>query len=256
MHDDNPHTSRVLLGWIDSRHHEVLLLGDHEDDLIAELAEAYPDAEMRALIGRGTDGRVGRPLLTAGGLYAARYLAAVVMSRARQELDPDSRLATPRGAMRVVLQAMSDRFGRRAGELMRSYAVIGRRLAAEIYSGITDSLRLYRPQPVTEERLVDGMAANDALRTVCEAGGHEVLAPELQDGSDAIAALLAFLSDESHKSDCRWVDVLAAVVSIMRESLQRGWDVGGRLREPITTWTQFDRAVATAIEQRRTKTAC
>ena len=230
-------------------------LGNQEEDLVAELAEAYPDAELRTLIQRATDGRVDRQLLTGNGLYAARYLAAVVMSKARESLADNSPLGSPQGAMQVILQGISDRFGARPGQRFNSYEVIGRRLAVELYNGIVDALRLYRPRPVTEEQLAAGKGGDDALRAVREAGGYLVLAPELQDGPDAIAALLAFLGDESGKSRRR-VDVLAAVVRVMRSFVSHGWhDSKGGQNVPISAWRQLDEAVAADI-RKRSKAAC
>jgi hypothetical protein len=240
-------------------------LGGLAVDLVAELAGAYPDAALRALIGRATRGRVGPPLLTDDGLYAARYLAAVVMSRARAELAAADReqdnavspQATPQGAMQVILRAMWDRIGNRPGTWLNSYGLIGRRLGGELYHGYNtgDRPRLYRPRP-TEERLTDGTGGDDALQIVREAGGYAVLVPGLQDGADANAALLAFLNDEAGKNGCRRVDVLAAVARVMRSFVSHGWKDGeGRQNVQVSSWRWLAKAVARDIRQRR-KAAC
>jgi hypothetical protein len=247
-------------------HEEVveMRLGNQADDLIAELAEVYPDGELRTLIRRAAQGRVGRPLLTASGLYAVRYLAAVIMSRARAELgtadrdqdDAHSPQATPQGAIQVILKAIRDRIGSQPGTWLNSYALIGQRLAGELYQRYFtgESSRLYRPRP-TGEQLADGTGGDDALRIICEAGGREVLAPRLQDDADANAALLAFLDDEAGKNGCRRVDVLAAVVRVMRSFVRHGWSVDGRPQEQVRSWTCFSEAVGANIGQ-RSKAAC
>jgi hypothetical protein len=265
--DDDPFTSEVLLGWKDKlpRGRELELPPDQEDELMDELEEAYPDAMLSTLIRRATDGRVGAPLLTAGGLYAARYLAALSMYRTREDQEDGARpeddstlaLATPQGAMEVLLRAMEDRFGRQPGQWMRSYAVIGMRLANQLYHGyvIGECPRLYRPRP-TEEQLADGRSGYDALRVVREAGGWKVLAPELQDGPGAIAALLAYLDEVSLGNGCRRVEALAAVVLMMQRMAACGWDIYGRRIVPaVSSWGQLAESVAANIEK-RTKTAC
>ena len=76
---------------------------------------------------------------------ALRRVAAAVMAHAREnasdedvDKDGDNSPARARGAMRVVMQAMEDRWGRRNGEWLNSYAALGKRLLqhqaqAELY---------------------------------------------------------------------------------------------------------------------------
>ena len=197
------------------------------------------------------DGSGKAPLAT-----PRRSLGHLLGSGVRESLADDSPLGSPQGAMQVILQGISDRFGARPDQRFNSYEVIGRRLVAELYNGIVDALRLYRPRPVAEEQLAAGKGGDDALRAVREAGGYLVLAPELQDGPDAIAALLAFLGDESGKSRRR-VDVLAAVVRVMRSFVSHGWHNGaGQQNVQISSWSHLAKAVAADIKKQRSKAAC
>jgi hypothetical protein len=123
----NPRQDDVLLGWITDRDEAVWGFGSLDiDDEIAIIREDYPDDKLRALVKRATGGRVRPKLLTAGGMEAVRFLAAVWLARGREGLQAsaelgnngggDSSAASPEWAMRVILGGMWDRWGSRRGD--------------------------------------------------------------------------------------------------------------------------------------------
>jgi hypothetical protein len=248
--DDRPWHAPHLLGWLDYEDSRTarVYFGDAStmtDEIEAEVARAFPDdVALREMMLDACDGRLGRQLRTKGGMYTVRRLAAGIMAHAR-EILPDGGLpddpcspVTPRGAMRVVAQAMHDRIGNRPGEWLNSYALIGQRLACEMYTSciIESDMRGYQPRPVTEEDLAAGNG-EDALRIVVEAGGWKVLAPELR--NDA-RGLLEFLDFAAAKHGRLRTEVLEVVVTFMRRAAATGWRVGSQQNKEVTAWPLFE----------------
>jgi hypothetical protein len=96
------------------------------------------DEELRNLILNATKKRVSKKLLTKEGLYAFRYLTALLVGR------EDLGNLTPEGAMATVLNAMLDRIGDRRGQWLNSLAVVGKRLISEGCYGPADLGRAYK----------------------------------------------------------------------------------------------------------------
>lgn len=252
-----------LLGWADRESTTSTYFGIAEvpEDIISEVDAAFPsDTVLVDLVRKAADGRVHRLLLTAGGMVAVRHVAAGIMCHAREQNDSDEGRdddhecpTTPHGAVQIILQGIRDRWGSRKGQWLNSYGALGKRLAFQMYNGgvTSGSARIYRPQPVSEEDLAAGKGVV-ALQAIVEAGGYLVLAPQLQDGPDAIAALLAFLGDEADKNGCRRVDVLSAAVRVLRCFARYGWhDSSGQKRPEASSWSQLAKAIAARIGQEK-----
>jgi hypothetical protein len=134
----------ALLGWLDEEDFGYNLaeradMLEADEDTVAELEELYPDAKLLRLLRQAAKGRVSRAIQTTAGLYALRYLAALVIGR--EEIGSP----TPESAMAGILNAIKVRIGDRPGQHLNSVALIGKRIVAEIFTGLADVGVLYKP---------------------------------------------------------------------------------------------------------------
>jgi hypothetical protein len=121
---------RTMLGWIDQHTstESVFDGGPYEEHLEAVNALAS-DADLRQHLLKAADGRIGRRLLAPEGLHAARWLAAALV----REPGEVQEVVTPAAALEAVLAALAARIGRRPGQWLNSWELIGHRLAGSYY---------------------------------------------------------------------------------------------------------------------------
>ena len=103
------------------------LYGPEADAAVAEITALAPDPALARLIRDATGGsRVAPEILTPAGLHAVRRLVATLM------LDPTGMEAGD--ALVAVLVAIQARIGDRPGEWLNSLALLGKRMAAAVYT--------------------------------------------------------------------------------------------------------------------------
>jgi hypothetical protein len=93
---------------------------------------------------------VSKKLLTKEGLYAFRYLTALLVGR------EDQGNLTPAGAMATLLNVMLDRIGGRRGQRLNSLAVVGKRLISECFYGPADLSTVYKASASNRFSLPEG----------------------------------------------------------------------------------------------------
>jgi hypothetical protein len=98
-----------------------------DDEELAQITAAVPDDRLREMVRAATRGRVAPEILTPAGLFAVRYLAAMIAAAAHEPFE------APEDALSAVLDAMRQRIGSRPGQWLNSLALLGRRFAAELY---------------------------------------------------------------------------------------------------------------------------
>jgi hypothetical protein len=130
-------------------------IGDYATpELVELLGSVLPDSELVEQIKRAADGRVHADILSPAGAYGVRYLAAFVLSY-------DEERRCPTAALRSVLQAINDRIGSQAGEWLNSLAVIGQRIAGELYDGRMSAGKFYSAARSTSSDVAADDAATD-----------------------------------------------------------------------------------------------
>jgi hypothetical protein len=126
--------SRKLLAWVgDDTRSEFLRTEEVDGDILDDVTAAASDASLRDALRQATGGRIGPELLSAGGLYAVRWLAAKLVEQDAHEPEP----IEPVEALLRILRAIQMRIGNR-GERLNSLALIGRRIAGAAYYGYLD----------------------------------------------------------------------------------------------------------------------
>lgn len=114
-----------ILGWIHGDQCEAEWY-DVSDEDVDDVALAWPDDKLSELVRKAAGGRVHRDILTREGCEGVRYLAAFLLTK---DYADDALCA-----MDVVLRSIGDRIGSRPGQWMNSLALIGRRIAGELYT--------------------------------------------------------------------------------------------------------------------------
>jgi hypothetical protein len=132
--------NKVLMGWLNPDNQADEALKDVSEDALDAIWNQYPDDEaLREWVIDVCDRRVAKAICSSAGLEAVRWLAAFIYHSS----DPDHLDA--RGAMTAVLSAMWDAVGSKRGKKLNSLALIGKRIASEIYgAGDCHALRFYR----------------------------------------------------------------------------------------------------------------
>jgi hypothetical protein len=295
---DNPWFADHLLGWLDNENSRIAAIyfgtmSPITDAMEDELVDAFPDD--RALLELAMDAcedRLGTRLRTEGGMDTIRHLAAGVMAHARGNLPADDlahhrhSTVTPQGAMRMVIQAMHDRIGNHPGAWMNSYAVIGQRLAGEMYSGgcIVEDVGSYQA-PAPTPRAVEpqnqpqpqGPAPRPSRRrqqedpippALCIADGWGILHKNLvrYGGQE----LREFAAAEAARYQCDATDIIDTLAVILRNVASgiygpQRWEVvhgivlptSGPQRSYVARWRYFSRLVARerGCKQQQEKTA-
>jgi hypothetical protein len=106
-------------------------------ELLAVSTE-MPDSALRAEIFSATAGRVARQLVNAEGLYAVRFLAALLLYRALRikGIDDGSNISPlgprPRDALTALLQVIRQRIGDRPPARLISLELVGKRIVGDM----------------------------------------------------------------------------------------------------------------------------
>lgn len=100
--------------------------------------EAISDAELRSKLRNAASGRISHVILSAPGLYAVRWLAALALTTVKQLYGEE---CGPHDALALIIKSIEDRIGNRPAEWINSLAVIGQRLIGAGYdTGFGQSL--------------------------------------------------------------------------------------------------------------------
>lgn len=111
---------------------------DIPDELMDRVSKAASDEKLVEHIRTATAGRFSSIMLMPAGLFAVRYLAAAVLATSDDEAG-----FGPAEAMAVVLNAISDRVGKRRNVWLNSLKLIGGKIYGDTKGGSPASDRLY-----------------------------------------------------------------------------------------------------------------
>ena len=125
-----------LLGWL----REYSPLCDDAEKFTQRIEVLLSDAELRSRLRRATQGRLSTVMLTGPGLYAVRYLAAIVLEGSNIE---GHEYCDASEALVIVLNAISDRVGKDGDCWLNSLKLVGQRICAPIFAGMGPSDRPY-----------------------------------------------------------------------------------------------------------------
>jgi hypothetical protein len=127
-----------ILGWVE----ETMLAlwrDDVDPESVRQVVAVCSDRDLIVRIKQACDNRVRAHLLTSAGCFGVRYFAAVIMAGV---VSAGNEAVTPAEALDRVLQAMRDRIGSRQDAWLNSLALIGHRIAGELYT--TGDTQFYR----------------------------------------------------------------------------------------------------------------
>jgi hypothetical protein len=214
-------TDRTMLGWVGEHALTGAVFdgGPYEEHLEAVGALA-DDAELRRRLVAAGCGRIGRRLLAPEGLHSVRWLTAALVRDGDDIHEPVS----PAKALAVLLEAVEARIGRRKGQWLNSWELIGRRLAG----------RQYESGDAAEQVFV---GTSPLLSILIGADDAKALKAGLK--SDA-AGLAAFVQEQAAKHGAS-VD---HVGEVMRSTLATRGLFGDLLRGAIKSWRYFEGPIA------------
>lgn len=118
------------MGWTSDLTEPLFSVTDGAEGCMDAIRAVMKDDALREFVVKATGGRCGRHLVSASGLEAIRFLAAVIFSN--MNTDEDERAAAAWSLGRV-LQALDDRIGSRTEIWINSLQLIGQRIVAALY---------------------------------------------------------------------------------------------------------------------------
>jgi hypothetical protein len=227
----------TLLGWIahDEGGPETVFEEVPSGETLQAVYAVASDSKLRQALRQATDGRIAYRLLELDGLHTVRWLAAFLVSEA--EDDAEERVK-PVEALGSILEAIWSRIADKHGEWLNSYALIGKRLAADMYGGWTPRAGLYTSQ---------GKKA--ALDAIAEADGARTLSPRLRrdvPGFDAFVQKQASLHRINGSSYPTQIESIIA--NRVRQHMIDGRPVGS-----IKSWRYFEAHIAEEMDRMRAR---
>ena len=227
---------RSLLGWLADNEGGPLEVFAEEPPAKAVRAvyEAATDAKLRKALREATDRRIAYILTTPQGLHALRWLAAVLMAKAEGS-------ATPIEALASVLDAIFARIADQSDEWLNSYALIGKRLAGDLYGGgWAPRAGVYTAQG--KQAALDDILAADGAKTLS--------APLRRD----VVGLDRFVREQASKHRIAGVAYTAEIEAVIANKL-RSFMIDGRDVGSIKSWRYFEAAVADEMHRCAMKAA-